>query len=450
MASKRQRGESSSQRAPVVAPVDAFPDVIFADEEQRERFINLMGRNVVPSRWIDHSALQRLGISEPMRILFDNLGMSALFTMYTNTHFSLTLEFLSSLREERGHNNRPLLKFRLFNRPRSLSVRQLAEIFGLRSGGDVRIPQNNDSTILYQRFTGRTEINTSHLYLKYVHHPCVRLCLKFFSSCLFGRPDGNVTRTNELNILVKYFMAGNTDVNIHVPAYLWKHLLGISNKNSRQDIVIGGLITRIAMYFNFEDVNEQREDCLLNLQFLTQCGYIAEGAENSYKWKIFSQPPVWSSMPIENLPPLDPNLPHYLLPTAIPPGPSGAPLGPPPVQHASSSGARPQGYTPFEQQMIDNFAQMQIAQEQMRTVMENEFGQIRLAQQQFANRFDHFETQTHMALRPLLDYHHQQGHFYADVQYPDWYTPPPTFGEDEDDQEDDGQGGGDPGNTGDW
>lgn len=172
-------------------------------------------------------------------------------------------------------------------------------------------------------------------------------------------------------------MAGNTNVNIHVPAYLWKHLLGISNKNSRQDIVIRGLVTRIATHFNFEDVNEQREDCLLNLQFLSQCGYIAEGRGNPFKWKMFTQPPVLKYMPIEDLTPLDPNPPHYLIPS----GSSSVPLGPPPVQPASSSEVHPQGYTPFEQLMVNNFAQMQTAQEQMRAFTENEFGQLRLSQE---------------------------------------------------------------------
>ena len=95
---------------------------------------------------------------------------------------------------------------------------------------------------------------------------------------------------------------------------------------------------------------------------------------------------------------------------------TGPPLGPSPVA--------PQGYSPFEQLMIDNFNDMRLSQQQMATQLTS-----------LDTRFTHFELQSQAAFRPLLDYHHQQGHFHADVQYPYWYSPPPTYQDDDDDDE---------------
>ena len=423
MTSKRARasGSTSQPMVPAIERDEDFPDVIFCNEDQRQKFQHLKGR-IVSSKWIDRSALERLGILEPTRDLFASLGLSTLFNACHNTHEHLTLEFVSSLWEDVSDRSKPKLRFRLHNRNFSLTISQLAKCFGLPTGGDLRIPQGGEACELFRRLTGLTNVNTSHMHINQVHHPCVRVCLKFFSTCLFGRADPHSARSLDLNILAKYFLAGQTDININIPVFLWKHLLSISRHalSSSQDVVIGGLVTRIATKFKIPDDAVVLADFLLSLQHLCQCGYLVEGSQGGFRWKIHSRPPFYIDMPTEDLPSLEPNRAHYLFPAAFPAESSGARTGPP----LGPSPVAPQGYSPFEQLMIDNFNVMQLSQQQMAAQLTS-----------LDTRFTHFELQSQAAFRPLLDYHHQQGHFHADVQYPDWYSPPPTYQDDDDDDE---------------
>lgn len=136
--------------------------------------------------------------------------------------------------------------------------------------------------------------------------------LKFFSSCFFGRPDQHATRSDDLNVMVKYFMSKSTNVNINVPVFFWMHLLEIARNamSVTQDIVVGGLITRLVLKCNVNIPDEVSNDCLLTMQHLTQCGYIVEGSAGSHRWKIYPQPYQYIVLPTDKLPPLAPNLPH--------------------------------------------------------------------------------------------------------------------------------------------
>ena len=202
--SKRSRGESSRRQVEDVGiPRDpAFPDVIFATEEQRDRFLQLKSRPIEESRWFDMQVLEKFGILDSTGELFNSLGMSTIFEMYQNTNAQLTLEFLSSLRTDKTVKSRPLLCFRMNNVDRTLTCGQLARIFGLDMTGEIKIPTCNAASELWQRLTRLDDVNSSHLHIRMVQHPVVRLTLKMWSSSIFGRADVHSTRSHDLNILV--------------------------------------------------------------------------------------------------------------------------------------------------------------------------------------------------------------------------------------------------------
>lgn len=82
------------------------------------------------------------------------------------------MEFLSSLWEDTSDREKPMLRFRLNNRPKYMSLGALARLFGLPMGGDIRVPQTSDSADFWRKITSLVNVNSFHLNIVFVQHPC--------------------------------------------------------------------------------------------------------------------------------------------------------------------------------------------------------------------------------------------------------------------------------------
>ena len=121
--SKRQRsttrGASSSRGGSRQAQIPSdpeYPDIIFRDAHQHQKFLQVKVRVILPSRFFCHASLRELGIYNDMSNLCAALNFTTIFNMYYNSHPALVYEFLSSC-EGAVLNGAHGMSFCLFNVP---------------------------------------------------------------------------------------------------------------------------------------------------------------------------------------------------------------------------------------------------------------------------------------------------------------------------------------------
>ena len=136
----------------------------------------------------------------------------------------------------------------------------------------------------------------------------LRIFLKFLSTTLFARHDHSASRLNHVAFLAH---AVRSNVNPHhaLPMRMVKHLTRLNLRPIKSKLLIGGIVTCIAVHFGFVDSNERHPDALLKTGFLKHANYITDQT-GPFLWHVGRRIIV---LPSRNLPPLSPDLPHYLL-----------------------------------------------------------------------------------------------------------------------------------------
>ena len=150
------RGEISRQQAPRIDPelqVPGWERVVITTQEQKQRMLNLTTRQVIPTRFIHHPTLIRLGIDKHVEKLFKGVGMSGFFNMHYDTYDYLTLEFVSSFNVIKSNALISHVQFRLLNNDVRLSLKEFGKIFKLKSDRPIEPPQDN-IVVVYQSLMG--------------------------------------------------------------------------------------------------------------------------------------------------------------------------------------------------------------------------------------------------------------------------------------------------------
>ena len=176
--SKRQRstirGASSSRGGSRQKPIPSdpeYPDIIFRDEHQHKKFLQVKVRVILPSRFFCHESLRELGIYNAMSNLCAALNFTTMFNMYYNSHPALVYEFLSSC-EEAVLNGVHGMSFRLFNVDRFLSCAELGQLFGLDPDwGLLKGASGQSAYVIWRKITGKQEFYPKHLTIANVQHP---------------------------------------------------------------------------------------------------------------------------------------------------------------------------------------------------------------------------------------------------------------------------------------
>ena len=97
MAPRRQRRRERTPSPQRVEPDEDYPNIIFRNEDQRDKFQNLKERPIIPTRFVCANVLRNLGLFEYAMHFFRAIGMGFMFNMHRETYPELVLEFLSSL-----------------------------------------------------------------------------------------------------------------------------------------------------------------------------------------------------------------------------------------------------------------------------------------------------------------------------------------------------------------
>ena len=142
--------------------------------------------NVIPTHFLDSSSLHSLGIFGDTKTLFEKFRLGTMFGIFFWTYRHLTLEFLSSL--EVGNKNQ-VLRFRLMNEDRQVTLGQLAVIFCLPITDDHRPPPHIRINTLWTTFMEAEEVNTQHMSADHLHFSSVRYLQRFLGFTYFGRAE---------------------------------------------------------------------------------------------------------------------------------------------------------------------------------------------------------------------------------------------------------------------
>src|SRR5688572_4136154 len=191
--------------------------------------------------------------------------------MKYETCHALTLEFLSSLKYKRTHGGQERLLFRIRNQEKNLTDERLGQMFGVVNDGSTGAPVDYHVNSLWEALTGQRTENMQNLKATLIHHPAIRIFVRFLSYTINSRVAADTSNSKDLEILGSLLRPDNMPRMNYVYclkkafAYYTRDL----NIDSKQDITIGGLVSHIAACLNLGlEPPESYHDCLITKDHL--------------------------------------------------------------------------------------------------------------------------------------------------------------------------------------
>lgn len=259
MATKRARtskgstskgGSTQNPRRTRGNPVSNPYGIEFRNNEQRDRYNMLVKRKIFATRYVDDSALQTLGLLDDIRWMFDRVGWNYFMSLKSPTYVKLTLEFLSSIETQviTGREcDKGRVAFRLFNNEHVLTLSEFNAIYHLPDGGARRLSKDFSDHGFWNDISGKVTYQAALAKASNIYNPCFKYVQRLMANTLFGRGESEgVARQTELYFL--WAMIENFDID--TGAYLARQFERVA-KASKGGIVIGGLITPIAIALNY-------------------------------------------------------------------------------------------------------------------------------------------------------------------------------------------------------
>ena len=130
--------------------------------------------------------------------------------------------------------------------------------------------------------------NLQNLVLKHVHHPVIRMWLKFMAFTITAKSESNKAKSNDL-IILGSFLRPEWGFTFNLARFLvhtFRHT--INQRNTVRTLIrFGGLITQIAMHFGWrrEGGVLSRETTTLSMTYLVQSKWLNLSNGQTW-WKI--------------------------------------------------------------------------------------------------------------------------------------------------------------------
>ena len=210
------------------------------------RYNNLSTRTLIPNRYLDHKAVEELGISDRVNEYLDVVGWNSFAFEPKPVFEELTLEFLSTLTVEKKRLPKNLygsLRFTLCGQPSMVTVEQLNAIFGFKNEGFTRVPYDFLPNPFWHLIAPNSKAyDASSSKSSRIADLAVRYLHRFMAFTIWGRggSQGVVTK-NELFFL--WCMLNKKAVNTGM--FLSRHLDHIA-ASVKGKICVGGLVTTLA------------------------------------------------------------------------------------------------------------------------------------------------------------------------------------------------------------
>ncbi|KAL2895233.1 NADH-quinone oxidoreductase subunit F [Bienertia sinuspersici] len=405
-----------------------FPNTKFRDAEHFLRFQCLKLRRIVATRFFSDECATALGIKSDLEWLFERVGWTNLMMNRYFTFRELTLEFLSSFQQNTvkiPKGQLPGVRFRMFNREFYKTIDEFGDFYGLPRGGNVNY-YNSDPSMVWRQITGSNDYNPQSSKASRIQNPVFRYLQRLMANTIFGRHDSQGTvREWEMEMLQS--MLYPPEVPVSTASYIARHFHAVGKSKKKSPIVVGGLITPIAVSlgFNFDQIEPVGAIPTLDIPKLVSMGWLHEDGDR-YRWVVNKKPTFFLPNPKrttirnqanwelsenfssdgeeendeENEYQTDP--PSFLY--------EG-------LQGGSSSPSFPQ---PPPQTANGDFAALFASLDSIRTGIRD----IQTSQQYMNQRLDQFDQM----LYPIYNWHVQQGHINPNIlPYPDPNYPLPRY-----------------------
>ncbi|XP_021746735.1 uncharacterized protein LOC110712575 [Chenopodium quinoa] len=268
-----------------------FPLIEFRDDEHYNRFQCLKVRRIVATRFVSDECITALGIKSDLEWLFDRVGWTSLMMNQYHTYQQLTLEFLSSFQQNtvkvpKGHV--PGVWFRMFNREYFKTLDEFGAFYGLPEGGNA-LYYNSDPSLVWGQITGLNGYNPQSSKASRIHNPVFRYLQRLMASTIFGRHDSQGTvREWEMEMIQSMLYP---DVHLNTASFIARHFHAVGKSKKKSPIVIGGLITPIAVSlgFDFDHIQPVAHIATLDIPKLVSMGWLQEDGDR-YRWVVNKKP----------------------------------------------------------------------------------------------------------------------------------------------------------------
>ncbi|KAJ9131079.1 hypothetical protein P3X46_033784, partial [Hevea brasiliensis] len=214
----------------------------------------LHSRKISSTKYIDFSLLEQLGLQEEINGLLDSIGWTKFTQLQFSAYKDTTLEFLGSFkanlwptdREDRGR-----IEFRLLGVDRVMNMDEFNAIFSFDSTGRQEIPRNYmlyNNINFWDSIAPNTEpYNSSKSKSTGIASSALRYMHQFAAHTIMGCGDSlGVVNTSELFFLWCMVIGQRCSTGF----FLCNHLRRLCHQPT-EHIVLGGLVTTIALHFGF-------------------------------------------------------------------------------------------------------------------------------------------------------------------------------------------------------
>nr|ABD83284.1 Fgenesh protein 35 [Beta vulgaris] len=429
----RSRREATPQPPPPPqVPRDPqYPEIIFQDEEHREKFLRFKKREVLPTRFLDVELLSKLGLTADFKEFMKVLGMEALY---------------NSDKARAGPVTH--VHFRLLNQEHSLSLREFAGVLRLQVRVDYYPPDHFKMADTYVMLTwDPTPFDIQHCHWANFHHPIFSIWIRFMAQTLLGRFEGHLVRGAELVAIASYIAKGSREqFQYNLAHHVAIQFERISNSlpKPRDDgswtsrrLVNGGLITLFAPQIAGFDETQRTPvlgPTLIDLTYLNTLKVLNGLPDHRFQWVIRSKK---SLILPDSRARLRPRQANYLLPI------EGVDLAayadfrrgrlhfcsPPPPPHTDIF-----DFT----SMMSTLGRMETGMGRMEGLINantatlaghgTRIDQLYTRIDQMGGRMDTLANDQHYALYPLYDDYCRRGIIEQTAQHPSWYHWNPSYG----------------------
>ncbi|KMT19233.1 hypothetical protein BVRB_1g014150 [Beta vulgaris subsp. vulgaris] len=405
-----------------------FPHIKFRDIEHFSRFKCLKVRRIVATRFISDECITALGIKSDLEWLFDRVGWRMLMMNQHRTFAELTLEFLSSFQQNTvkiPKGQVPGVRFRMFNQEFDKTLDEFGDFYGLPRGGSVMY-YNSDPSLIWRQITGCSDYYPQSAKASRIHNPVFRYLQRLMASTIFGRHDSQGT-VREWEVEMIQTMLYPPDVHLSTASYIARHFHAVGRSKKKSPIVIGGLITPIAISLGFalDQIQSVGPIPTLDIPKLVVMRWLHEDGDR-YRWIVDKKPTFFLPNPdlttvrnqanwefsktLETDGEEERNDENYERENQTNPSPL--------FIHDGHAGGSPFKPTPRPSPRPCDFAALQASLDSIRTGIQD----IHTSQQYMNQRLDHFDQM----LYPIYSWHVQQGHINPNtLPYPDPHYPQP-------------------------
>ncbi|CAH8261198.1 unnamed protein product [Arabidopsis lyrata] len=217
---------------------------------------------VVPTRYTDEATLERLHLSQTVSTLFEKMGLSDFVNKRHLTYTELTKDFLATVEvlqepDCRLTGKNGAIHFVVANENHIVTFDDLANIFGLQKGFEMKYSKVQDPQQYWDAIGGTGRYNSGKVKAAQLRHPAVRYAHRVLANTFFARQFTNNVRTEEMHLLYTG-LEGTTWRDVHMGSVLGHHLasykqwakeastkLKVNVKRKKPTISIGGIITPI-------------------------------------------------------------------------------------------------------------------------------------------------------------------------------------------------------------